>query len=373
MNPPPATSNGFEGLGMYPVQPLRVTLLGIGKIGRGLVRRTLSSPEYRYVALVDTSGALVKRRGFSVEDLEEIVALKERGGKLVEMEGGHEYFESFSDAAGDYEYDVLVDVTDAQTYPLLYRALDKAHVVSSNKTPIADVPYAAFQAMTSKAERLGRVLDIGVTVGAGMRIPDLIKQLGADRLERVEGCLSGSMNYLSQRINEGAALSTALNEAMNAPRYYTEPDPRVDLDGSDFARKLTIIARLCGRRIERSDVDVEDIVPPELKRAPIGIFLEHLPSLDEGMAERVERARAGNKVLWYVGVADLENDEYSAGFREMPLEDLIAGSRESDNVLRIYPRLWRRPVTIIGPGAGVPEAVTGMIGGLNRVRARAKA
>ena len=77
--------------------------------------------------------------------------------------------------------------------------------------------------------------------------------------------------------------------------------------------------------------------------------------------------------MWYVGTADLDHDEYSVGFREIPLGDLIASSRESDNVLKIYPRLWRRPVTIIGPGAGVPEAVTGMIAGLSRVRARAKA
>ena len=356
---------------MYSVQPLLVALLGIGKIGRELIRRTISSPNYRYVTLVDTSGALAKREGFSVGDLEEIVTLKERGGKLFEMEGRHDYFESFDDVAG-VEYDVLVDATDAQTYPLLYKALDQAHVVASNKTPIADVPYPAFQELTSKAERLGRVFDFGVTVGAGMRTPDLIKQLGADGLERVEGCLSGAMNYLSQRLNERVTLSTALKEAMNAPRYYTEPDPRVDLEGCDFARKLTIIARLCGRGIERSDVDVEGLVPLELRRVPIEVFLKHLPSLDEGMAKRVEKARAGDKALWYVGTADLDHDEYSVGFREVPLEDLIAGSGESDNVLKIYPRLWRRPVTIIGPGAGVPEAVTGMIAGLSRVRARVR-
>jgi len=84
----------------------------------------------------------------------------------------------------------------------------------------------------------------------------------------------------------------------------------------------------------------------------------------------VEKERARKKALWYVGTADLEHDEYRVGFREVPLEDLIAGSRESDNVLKINPGLWRRWVTVIGPGAGVPETVTGMMAGLGRVRSK---
>ncbi|UCD30297.1 MAG: hypothetical protein JSV03_07470, partial [Planctomycetota bacterium] len=165
------------------------------------------------------------------------------------------------------------------------------------------------------------------------------------------------MNYISKRINEGTSLSSALIEAMNPPRYYTEPDPRLDLGGVDFARKLTIIARLCGKELERGDINVEDIVPPELKEVSIRVFLEKLPYLDEIITKRMESARIGNNALWYMGYADLENDVYNVMFKETPVEDLIANSGESDNILKIYPRNWRRPVTIIGPGAGVPEAV----------------
>ncbi len=354
---------------MPPSQPLLVALLGVGKIGRELIRRTISSPNYRYTIVSDTSGALVRGEGFASKDLEKIAALKEGGGRLIDIGDTFEYHKSFSAASEVCDYDVLIDVTNAQTYPLVYKALDRAHVVVSNKAPIADVPHRAFHELTSKAERLGRVLDFGVTVGSGMRVTDLIRYLGADGIERIEGCLSGTMNYVSKRINEGAPLSSALIEAMNPPRYYTEPDPRLDLGGVDFARKLTIIARLCGKELELGDIHVEDIVPPELRDVSIKVFLEKLPYLDEIISKRMERAKTGNNGLWYMGYADLENDVYNVMFKETPVEELIAYSGESDNVLKIFPRNWRRPVTIIGPGAGVSEAVTGLIAGLRTVTA----
>ena len=351
---------------MFPTRPLRIALLGIGKIGRELVRRTLPYPHFTYVSISDTSGALLDPKGFSERDLEEIITLKEDGGKLVKMEERHNYSESLEGVTDICDYDVLVDVTDAQTYPLLFKSLEMSHVVVSNKKPMADVPFSAFKELISKSERLGRVLDFGVTVGGGMRALDLIGQLGAEGLERVEGCLSGTMNYLSQRINEGTPLSQSLNEAMGPPRYYTEPDPRVDLSGMDFARKLTIIARLCGRSVEPNDISVENVVSTELRHGSVKSFLEKLPSLDKEFANKAEKARERNRMLWYIGSADLRRDEYQVGFREVPFGDVFTGSRESDNVLKVYPRSWSRPVTVIGPGAGVPETVTGIIAGLRK-------
>lgn len=346
---------------------LRIGLLGIGKIGRELVKRSLPNPRYRHVAVADTSGVIVNTDAFGRREMAEILRLKEKGGRLRDHSGDRDYYESMTDAFGHCDMDVLIDVTDAQTHTLLMEALDHAHVLVSNKIPIADVPYRKFKGLVSKAREERRILDFGTTVGAGMRIPRLIRSLGADGIERVTGCLSGTMNYVSQRINEDTPLSAAVREAMAPPRYYTEPDPRVDLGGEDFARKLVIIGRVCGRGVERSMVRVKDIVPDELKPLSVDEFLEALPTLDPEMRMRSERAKKEGKVLWYLGTADLENDEYSIGFEEVPLGDPITRARESDNVLRVHPRLWRRPVTLIGPGAGVPETVTGLLAGLSTV------
>ena len=347
--------------------PLRVALLGVGTIGRELIRRTMGDPGFGYVALGDTSGTIVRESPFSVERLREIVGLKESGGRLGDLDGDHEHYERMEDALCGCGADALVDATDAQTYNLLYRALDHAHVIVANKAPLADVPYHRFRALVSKAREEGRVLDFGTTVGAGLRIPDLIGRMGLGGVERLTGCLSGTMSYVSQRLNRGGLMSKAIREAMEPPRCYAEPDPRVDLGGDDFARKLVIIGRICGRRVEREMIEVEDIVPDRLKKLPLGDFVDVLEELDPWTRERMERAKGRGMMSWYVGSADLMEDRYTIGFEDVPVGDPIASAEESDNVLKIYPSHWRRMITIIGPGAGPPETVTGLIHGLRAV------
>ena len=348
--------------------PTRIALLGVGTIGRELVRRVLEKPGMQIVALADRSGVVARAEAFSREELLQILMLKGAGGRLRDYEGGQDSYREMLDAIRSVQADALVDVTDAQTYGLLYEALGYAHVVTSNKAPIADVPSSDYRRLMSRAEDEGRILDIGTTAGAGLRVPDLVERLGCGGMERVTGCLSGTMNYVSQRLNEGAPLSEALREAMIPPRCYAEPDPRVDLGGVDFARKLVILGRMCGCDIDRDWVIVEDLIPDELKDISVEEFLGGLLDLDGTLRERVETARRDGKTSWYLGTSDIEREVYTVGFENVPSGDPVARSRESDNVLKLYPRGWRRPVTIIGPGAGPPETVTGLMFGLQSIR-----
>jgi len=346
---------------------LRVALMGVGAIGGELVRRAMDRPTVRFVALADRSGVIAEGEGFRREELAQVLELKGSGGRLSDLQGGHERHASMLNVIREGEADALVDVTGADTFDLLYEALEHTHVVSSNKVPFADSSYRMFRRLMERAADMGRVLDIGTTAGAGMRVPDLLERLGCDGFQRVTGCLSGTMNYLSQRVNEGKPLSTALREAMSPPREYTEPDPRDDLGGEDFARKLVIIGRLCGSDVERGHVDVEDMVPADLRDARVEEFMDGLGGLDLEMKERVEAAHRAGNAVWYLGSADLENGVYTVGFEEVPRGDMIAGSQESDNVVRFTPKGWRRPVTIMGPGAGPLETVTGLLAGLEAV------
>jgi aspartokinase/homoserine dehydrogenase 1 len=264
-------------------------------------------------------------------------------------------------------FDALVDATATQTYDLIHKALDHGHVVTANKIPLADVNYQKFRSLVTKAREGNRVLDYGTTAGAGMRIPDLIEGMGANGIDRFTGCLSGTMSYVSQRLNAGASLSSAIREAMEPPRSYTEPDPRVDLEGLDFARKLVILARVCGRDVGLETVEIEGLVPDHLKGVPLERFLENLADLDLATGTRFETAEAEGKVSWYVGTADLVHDKYTIGFEDFPAGDPITSSKESDNVLKLYPMGWGRPVTVIGPGAGPTETAAGVIRGLKAI------
>ena len=178
------------------------------------------------------------------------------------------------------------------------------------------------------------------------------------------------MSFVSQRLNQGETLSSSVKEAMEPPRSYTEPDPRVDLGGLDFGRKLVILARTCGKSVGIENVEIQDLVSPRLKAMPLGEFLESLGDLDHALGTRFGDARMNGNVVWYVGTADLVEGKYSIGFEEFLSNDPIASSVDSDNVLKLYPTGWARPVSLIGPGAGPMETASSLLRGLLNVADR---
>jgi aspartokinase/homoserine dehydrogenase 1 len=348
-------------------ETVRVALLGVGTIGRALLKLTQRNHRFMFVALGDTSGAVAKEKGFTDSEIAETIRLKESGGRLRDHNGNVEHLDDMGEALGNVYIDAFVDVTASQTFDLIHRALGYASVVTANKIPIADVKYSKYERLVSKARDERRVLDIGPTVGAGMRIPDIIAGMGSNGVDRLTGCLSGTMSFISQRLNQGETLSSAVKEAMEPPRSYTEPDPRVDLGGLDFGRKLVILARICGKSIGIKDVEIQDLVPPHLKDLVLGEFLESLGDLDHALGTRFGDARMNGNVVWYVGTANLVEKRYTIGFEEFPANDPISSSRDSDNVLKLYPKGWARPVSVIGPGAGPTETASGLIRGLLNV------
>jgi len=347
------------------MKDVRIALLGVGKIGRELVSRTVSNRHYRYVSVSDKSGVLVADKHFREKDLSRIVNFKSKGGCLADLRCAYEYYEDVSMILNCSDIDVLVDVTYFQTFEILNKAVESSHILLSNKIPVADITHTQFQRLISKGNAGNKVIDLGTTVGAGMRMPDMVKKMGASGIDLIYGCLSGTMNFLSQRLNEEAEFSSAVKEAMSHPRYYTEPDPRVDLAGLDFARKLVILSRLAGESVDLDHVKIDNPIPDDLHGNDLKEFLNLIGSLDYVFQRRIEEAYKCGKILWFLGTGDFNKKEYKVGFEELPDDDPIARSRESDNVLKIFPRGWRRPVTVMGPGAGIRETVTGLISSLS--------
>jgi len=349
------------------LKQIRVTLMGCGTIGRELLQRTAGNAHYLYVAIGDSSGFVAKKKGFREAELTAILQHKTGGAPISTNNDGEYVGKNPIDVISDYNAEVLIDATAEQTHKILYKCLDFASVVTSNKLPIADVSYVDYRRIVTKAAKTKNILDYGTTVGAGLRIPEVIQSLGCDGITGLSGCLSGTMNYISQRLNEKAKLSAAVKEAMNSPRHYAEPDPRKDLSGEDFRRKLIILSRLLGKKIGREDIDVEPLIPYEYVTLSKDEFLSRLPELDENFATRVTEAKKREHVIWYLGNANLISDEFNLGFFEVSSGDPISQNKESDNNIQIQPHLWRRPVTLIGPGAGAPETVTGLISGISSI------
>lgn len=341
---------------------ISIAVLGVGTIGREFLNQSKNRKEYKIVSIADTTGVITKETGFTPSELEKIIQHKKSKNSLVSLKKEYYYSKNKEEIISSNP-EIVVDVTASQTYSLLLKIAETSNIVTANKIPFSETSYEKYSKLLKKAEDSGHKIDLGTTAGAGLQAPNLLK-LFPNGVSKITGCLSGTMNYISQRINEDTSLSQAIKEAMNPPRNYAEPDPRIDLAGRDFARKLVILARLTGKQLEIDEIQVQDIIPDHLKHISKEDFIEKLDDMNDSITKAIIAAKLNDNALWFIGTADLDNDKYSIGFEEVPNTDPITGSMESDNIIRYYPKNWRRPVTIVGPGAGAPETVSGIISGI---------
>jgi aspartokinase/homoserine dehydrogenase 1 len=196
------------------------------------------------------------------------------------------------------------------------------------------------------------------TVGAGLPVIQTLRDLRetGDQVDSIEGIFSGTLAYLFNVYDGSVPFSAIVNEAKKLG--YTEPDPRDDLSGTDVARKLIILAREMGLKLDMSDVKVESLVPKDLAGGSIDDFLGGLPRYDEAMSKRYQGAKQAGKVLRFVGRVTARG-EATVGVVELDAKHAFANIALTDNVVRFATaRYNKNPLIVQGPGAG-PEVTAG--------------
>jgi aspartokinase/homoserine dehydrogenase 1 len=241
------------------------------------------------------------------------------------------------------------------------------HVVTPNKK--ANSADLEFYARLHEARRQGGAHYLyEATVGAGLPIIQTLRDLQGtgDKVLRIEGILSGTLAYLFNVWNGVEPFSSIVRAAK--AKGYTEPDPRDDLSGSDFARKLIILGREMGLRLELGDVQLEGLVPSTLAACSVQEFLDRLPEFDAPMAERWEEARRRNRVLRYVGSLDAATGRAAVGLVELERTHAFSNIDLTDNVVRfVTQRYNQNPLVVKGPGAGPDVTAGGVFADLLRV------
>ena len=243
----------------------------------------------------------------------------------------------------------------AQRYPAWLAS--GIHIVTPNKK--ANSADLEFYARLHESRRQGGAHYLyEATVGAGLPVIQTLRDLRdtGDAIQRIEGMLSGTLAYLFN-VWDGAEPFSAVVRAAKA-KGYTEPDPRDDLSGMDFARKLIILGREMGLKLELSDVQLESLVPPALANCGPQEFLDRLPEFDAPMAQRLKAAQSRNRVLRYVGSLDAAG-KASVGLVELERTHTFANINLTDNVVRFLTQRYNQnPLVVQGPGAG-PEVTAG--------------
>jgi aspartokinase/homoserine dehydrogenase 1 len=179
-----------------------------------------------------------------------------------------------------------------------------------------------------------------------------------DEVIKIEGILSGTLSYLFNTFDGSVPFSALVREAHRTG--LTEPDPRDDLSGQDVARKLLILARQIGLKMELQEIRVDSLVPAPLRRGRFTPrFFTDLARFDRAFDKRVSAARNRGAVLRYVGV--LENGHAEAGLKEFPRQHPMASAKGSDNVIAFTTSRYRQtPLVVQGPGAGADVTAMGV-------------
>ena len=340
-----------------PSPPLDVYLAGVGTVGGALLGQitALRSPALRLV------GACTRRR--SILDL---------GGLDPSAPG-------LTDAAPDWPAvlgaladhgrqrpTVFVDATGSAQVADFVEPLLRSGVSVVTPSKLANARSQEAYDRLRALSATGRVhYRYETTAGAGLPVVRTVEDLVAtgDRVRSIRGVLSGTMTYLFGQIERGVSFSTAARWAHE--QGYTEPDPRDDLSGEDVARKLLILARSAGLRVERTEVEVESLVPPEAAAVPVTLVTDALAAADGAWAARAAQAEAEGKRLRYVAEIDAREGgrpRLRVGALAVPADSPLGRLSGADNLVEITTdRYAASPIVVQGPGAGAAVTAAGVL------------
>jgi aspartokinase/homoserine dehydrogenase 1 len=348
---------------------ISIGLIGPGLVGSSLLEQIRSQVErLRRDFKVDLrlrgiAGSQRMRLEASAIDLAHWRDEYAAGGDPVDLERFADHVH-----ADHFPHAVIIDCSASAEVAKHYaRWLSEGiHVVTPNKKANS-ASYGEYERIKAARRAAGSHYLYEATVGAGLPVIQTLRDLRetGDEIRRVEGMFSGTLAYLFNTWDGSQPFSTVVRQAKALG--YTEPDPRDDLSGLDVARKLIILGREMGLRIEMFDVKVESLVPGALAQCSVDDFLDRLVEFDEPMLARLSAARGEGHVLRYVGSVDAQGNA-QVGLVELPLSHPFANIALTDNIVRFETaRYDQNPLIVQGPGAGPAVTAAGVFADLLRV------
>jgi bifunctional aspartokinase / homoserine dehydrogenase 1 len=263
---------------------------------------------------------------------------------------------------------VLIDATASAELPQYYESwlARGINIITPNKKGNAG-PLTSYRSLRATARQHQRYFLYETNVGAGLPIIHTLRDLieTGDEIIRIEGVLSGTLSYIFNSLDGARPFSEIVREAHALG--LTEPDPREDLSGIDVARKLIILAREMGFEVEMETVQVESMVPEDLRSASVAEYLNTLARHDQAIIEVLNSARAQGHALRYVGTIE-SSGNMSAGLRSYPPDHPFANLSGSDNIVSFQTARYNtQPMIVRGPGAGPEVTAAGVFADLLRL------
>lgn len=255
---------------------------------------------------------------------------------------------------------VFVDCTASKEVAEIYQPLleHNISVIAANKIA-ASSSYEKYARLKETALARGVFFRYETNVGAGLPIIGTINDLrnSGDVILKIEAVLSGTLNFIFNEISADVTLSEAVRRAKE--QGYSEPDPRIDLSGKDVIRKLVILAREAGYKVEKTDVEAHLFIPDEFFEGSIEEFWKNLPKLDADFEAQRKQLDAEGKRWRFV--ATFDHGKLSVALKEVDRTHPFYNLQGSNNIVALTTERYREyPMLIQGYGAGASVTAAGV-------------
>lgn len=339
---------------------LNLFICGIGTVGGNLIDQIKNQYQellekqrlkLNVVGIASSHNAIFNRDGIDLENYREILAASDPSDsqRLKSEVIGMNIFNS-----------VFVDCTASSEVAALYQDfLDhNISVVAANKVA-ASGDYDSYLRLKDTALRRGVKFLFETNVGAGLPIIGTIKDLrnSGDKILKIEAVLSGTLNFIFNEISENVPFSETVRRAKE--QGYSEPDPRIDLSGKDVIRKLVILTREAGYKVEQDDVEKRLFIPNEFFEGSIDDFWKNLPSLDAEFEAKRKVLEKENKRWRFV--AKMDHGKTSVSLEAVDVHHPFYMLEGSNNIVLLTTERYREyPMLIQGYGAGAGVTAAGV-------------
>ena len=261
---------------------------------------------------------------------------------------------------------VFVDITANEETALTYATLlqKSISIVACNKIACSS-NYASYKLLKQHASEFNASFLYETNVGAALPIIGTLNDFirSGDNVTNVEAVLSGTLNFVFNNYDGKKPFSEVVQDAQDAG--FTEPDPRLDLSGKDVMRKILILAREAGLKMEMEDIKNNSFLPESCMKGSVKDFYKEVAKQEAHFKKIYEKAAGEGCKLKFV--ATLKNGKASVGLQHINKQHELYHLYGKDNIVLFYTnRYTEQPMVIKGAGAGADVTASGIFADIIR-------
>jgi aspartokinase/homoserine dehydrogenase 1 len=345
---------------------INVFIVGFGTVGKKLIEQIRLQSDFlrsnlrlnvRVVGLAKSRNKIFDEAGIELSNAESLLA---NAPQMNISEFTNLILEN------NLRNSIFVDVTaNAEVVEVYPKLLEKSvSIVACNKIA-ASSDYAKYQQLKSLSREFGTAFLFETNVGAGLPIINTLNDLmrSGDEIKRIEAVLSGTLNFVFNNYDGTRLFSSVVRQAQN--EGYTEPDPRLDLSGTDVARKILILAREAGFKLDMRDIENKGFLPESCLEGSVEDFYSEMEKHESYFRDLFDTAKSQGLSLKYI--ASFDNGKASVGLQSIDKTHNFANLSGKDNAVLFYTNRYAKlPLVVKGAGAGADVTAAGVFADIIR-------